>query len=764
MKITPITPKGRTKYGRYLSTENVTTSIVSISNAGNVSSDATPVDSGSNTRRGSSGSGTRRGTGFNLNLSQTSANFMTENLTTGTTVTTTVVGYSNRSKACTLVGNISQNTATTQIDLGITGIPQTGMVVTVDGNGTTAATINIAVSNTLSETSGTLLIPTNICLDTTLGILGADNSAWLSLSSDKLITEIKEWSWSVSSDATSPFLLDLSNQAATINCDKDGNILPGAVRPSSTARLWYGNTLASNVVYSITNYSLPTSGVSINSSTGLITFASGFNFTGGTNLSITIAASINGSQIATIVMTVGKLLAGQNGQNGQNGQDGVDGQDGDDATSYWLELSADAVKVSTSNVVTPSVITAVKHKQVGQQTPVIANECVVKYGHDTQSPSTAYPSSGVTVSSSWSYVSFAMYCGSTIVDGVETVPVLKDGPKGDKGDKGDTGSQGIQGRQGAAVRGPLEWGSNSTSRRFCNGTGPNDSDKLWIDVIRKDNTYYYCITSYNGSLQDTWANVSANWSAAGQTFEFIATKLLLAQNAAIDFLNGNEIYLHNTSGTITAGAAGGNGISFWAGSDVPSNAPFQVTYDGKIKATSGVFSGFVNCPYVNSTDSGVSTKSGTIRTLNSNYAYICLSDSSVETYYLPTPSAALNGFTYNLINLSHHQRAGSAGYTHAILTTAGGSRCFYKYTDFIPNSYDNAAATKLDCSAGFYQLVCTGVGNRTISYNWYLIQATGTAVPYNGSTKLASGYSVKSEDINLIDSDVAGQTTMYITH
>ena len=55
-------------------------------------------------------------------------------------------------------------------------------------------------------------------------------------------------------------------------------------------------------------------------------------------------------------------------------------------------------------------------------------------------------------------------------------------------------------------------------------------------------------------------------------------------------MTNNEIYLRaGASSAITAGAAGGYGVSFWAGGATPGTAPFQVNYDGTMTATKGTF-------------------------------------------------------------------------------------------------------------------------------------------------------------------------------
>ena len=380
----------------------------------------------------------------------------------------------------------------------------------------------------------------------------------------------------------SAYRLDLTNENASINCDSSGNILTGAVRPTCTAKLYLGTTACTGVSYSISSGSCSYSGVSIDSSTGVITFNPGtastpFNFnTGYTSIEFTIQAKINNVLYGTAIMTVSRNYAGENGES---------------AVNYWLVLDADEIKLTTANTFSPATITASAYKQIGENTPIAASDATIKWGYDTVSPTTTYSSTITVTGTSHNYITFQLLAGGVVRD-TETVLILRDGKDG----------TGTQGRQGAAIRGPIDWydGANQSGRRWCNGvytTSAHPEDASWIDVIVKDGTYYYCNTSYTEAGQP-WSAVSSNWTSADTEFDFVATNILLANNAKINFLSGNEIYMMDSSNTgVTAGVAGGEGISFWAGSDTPGDAPFQVNYDGSIKATSGTFSGYIQMPY-----------------------------------------------------------------------------------------------------------------------------------------------------------------------
>lgn len=156
-----------------------------------------------------------------------------------------------------------------------------------------------------------------------------------------------------------------------------------------------------------------------------------------------------------------------------------------------------------------------------------------------------------------------------------------------------------EGTPGATIRGPYDYGNYSaTTRWWCDGTvnsAYSESEK-WIDVIVKDGTYYYCNSTYYGTLAP-WAAVSSAWTE-GESFDFVATNLLLASGAAINFLTNNELYLRDSNNVVTAGARGGDNVNFWAGSSAPSGAPFMVMNDGTLYANKGFFAGYIQYPYV----------------------------------------------------------------------------------------------------------------------------------------------------------------------
>lgn len=374
----------------------------------------------------------------------------------------------------------------------------------------------------------------------------------------------------------SAWYLTLSNDNASINADAEGNILPGAIRPTCQAKLYHGDSRITSATYTV-DYGTA-SGITYRNSSGILTlsFGSDFDFTGST-LAITIQAYDEDATLRdTKIMNITKAIAGEGGE---------------DAISYWLETNyGEVIYDPNTKTASPSSITCTKYKQVGQQAAVPAADAEIKYRWQSRltgafTNETAYTSS-ISITSArcetYSRLRFTLYVGETQVD-QEDVDILKNGVDGGGG----------QARRGAAIRGPYDYNAVASSNRcWCAGESSGsceDCDK-WIDVIIKDGVYYYCNTTYTGRLSP-WSTYSQYWTS-GDSFDFVATNLLLANNASIDFLTNNEIYLRNSNNEITAGAAGGNGINFWAGSDSPGDAPFTVSNDGTMTATKGTFGPF----------------------------------------------------------------------------------------------------------------------------------------------------------------------------
>lgn len=463
----------------------------------------------------------------------------------------------------------------------------------------------------------------------------------------------------------SVYRLTLTNENASINADSEGNIYPNANRPTCTATLHYGATKVSDATYSITTDPSST-GVTINSTTGVITFDSTFNFAG-TSLEITVTAMVGGVIYGTAIMTVSKSMAGNNGE---------------DSVSYWLDLSTTAVVVAKgATAATPDSVTLKAFKQIGGNSPTeITSTGVIKWGYSTPVPQrTETTISNIDTAST--YIMVHLIVDNVIYDR-QTIAIIKDGADGEVGP---------QGRQGAAIRGPIDWKNQTTSRRWCNGTLTNASypeDAEFIDIVVFNGVYYKCKTSYEGAGSETTAPSSTYWVATDKQYEFVATNLLMAENAKINFQTSNELYLMDSYGNVTAGAAGGDGVNFWAGANEPSNGAFKVYNNGTMEATKGKF-GMLEIS-VNDNQEGILKGEsiqgdGAITTLEFNPEYLRMTttlnggdETNIIIAPYPDPDSVGAGMNSECIDINLSDSNRDAIYTNAYIRADEG---FTKYVN-----------------------------------------------------------------------------------
>ena len=107
---------------------------------------------------------------------------------------------------------------------------------------------------------------------------------------------------------------------------------------------------------------------------------------------------------------------------------------------------------------------------------------------------------------------------------------------------------------------------------------------------------YKCRVTHISSGGNAPGN-STYWEEFGLNTAAIFTSLIVAKNAMIEFMQGNELRIRKDDGTVTAGLSGsqsGEKIRMWAGSSTPDDAPFRVTEDGKVHAENAEITGEVN--------------------------------------------------------------------------------------------------------------------------------------------------------------------------
>lgn len=175
------------------------------------------------------------------------------------------------------------------------------------------------------------------------------------------------------------------------------------------------------------------------------------------------------------------------------------------------------------------------------------------------------------------------------------------GEDGQDGAPGQDGKDGKQGIEGCVIR-DSEWALNTEYRNDSNITdGSLEIRYIDIALVQNDAVetgwdIYQCLKTHVSSASIDYTNASY-WKKFSVNVGAIFTSLIIAKNAKIKFLQGNQLTIQKSDGTITAGLSGsedGEKIRIWAGSNTPDTSPFRVTENGKMWATDAHIQGEVN--------------------------------------------------------------------------------------------------------------------------------------------------------------------------
>ncbi len=699
---TTIAPAGRNKYGNYTSKGNITRSVVSTTYGGNASttSIAEPEVVVAPTETAQ----------FNVNIDKGNIIFTSQDL--AGYVAKTVGFAATRGNTPIPVFIVSS---------GITG-SAVGMTLSTDYNGTSGATLVVSAGPSLTTDEGTLNIPIVIYQGNGSQPQGIDESSWNAAMDESQVYYFKlSWTVDRAGETASVYRLSLSNDNASIICDSGGTPLTASTItfPTSSGKTYYGSERLTGATYDV-DWDGVVGGISAITN-GVLTISfnpSTFNFMG-SNAAIVISAKTGNPTTVVDVKTfnLAKAIAGATGPQGNPGQNGYD------ATIYWLQPSYDEVIYDpNTQTPSPSVINATGYTQTGIN-PVqpVGQGYSIGYKLELLNSPGAWsneqylPQTGLTITSAIceTYQRIRLLLNDDneqqVVD-QEDIDILRNGT---------SGQTGRQGRTGAAIRGPYDYGDVSATTRYwycgVESTLYPESVK-WIDVLYKDGVYWYCNDTFYGNLAQ-WDTVKDNFTS-GETFDFVAANLILANNAKIKFLTGNGIYLMSGgTNTITAGMQGGSGYTFWAGAETPANAPFSVNYKGEMVARSGKFYGNVYVPFVEVTDLH---SSGTYYYAEENAHLIN------TTYYsttnpgklaFPAPSSGWSGFEYKILIPQFLTAAAS----FSIKAMSANAQIMY---DFVSNSLSNGRYIQMD--KGYFTFTCLKYGSD--GWVWALVDASPNAL------------------------------------
>ena len=475
----------------------------------------------------------------------------------GYTVVVPINGFADNDSTEVWVGDVTNSAET---NYSISGICS-GMSVNVTDNGTTEPKLHVTFRNTMTEMSGELLIPVTVNNRKYMEVWSATTASWAEMTEKKSLPQrILSYSWNIkTSGGGSGYQLILTNETAILACNSNGTPYQASIANlSCTATLYYGAQTASGVTYSIMT-DAGTQGVTINPSTGELSFSSNFDFLDITT-KINIQATVDSSVVATKEMKITKV------------KDGSDGSGGTISTLIrWIVPSVYSIVKDNEDNVNPTAITATVMMQSGNTAAVVDTGTTIFYGYapDHINPNITMPNTGITVSNTIDYLILALRNSNQSSGEIyesQTIPIISDGANG------------------PAIRGPISWRS-SLARRFSNGSGPQVIDKEFIDIVRYQAHTYKCVVSYTQTSGSTWAQVSSAWTL-DDSYNFVASEVDLARDEAITLHPSNAIVMNDNNNN-TVGYISDNGV--FLGSSSFTNSTAAMTRNGAVKGSDGYF-------------------------------------------------------------------------------------------------------------------------------------------------------------------------------
>lgn len=151
-------------------------------------------------------------------------------------------------------------------------------------------------------------------------------------------------------------------------------------------------------------------------------------------------------------------------------------------------------------------------------------------------------------------------------------------------------SFGKQGLQGLSVR-DSEWAVGVQYRNDADLKTNVEVRYLDVALVRNDATEtgwdaYQCLKTHVSSDGIRYDNTEY-WKKFSTNVGAIFTSLIIAKNAKINFLTGNQLTIaHSVTGKPCLGLSGsaeGEKVRFWVGSETPDNAPIKILEDGTTK-------------------------------------------------------------------------------------------------------------------------------------------------------------------------------------
>ena len=309
--------------------------------------------------------------------------------------------------------------------------------------------------------------------------------------------------------------------------------------------------------------------------------------------------------------------------------------------------------------------------------------------------------------------------------------VAEDGKDGEPGKPGDPGADGLN---GCAIR-ESEWAAG-TDYRNDEGLASTPDGARYLDIVLVRNDAvatgwdaYRCKQTHTSSASLTYAN-GDYWDKFDANMGAIFTSLIIAKNAKIRFLQGNQITVEKPDGTVTAGMSGsqdGAKTRFWAGSATPDAAPFRVDESGKMTATDAEVTGIIHSSLSYSSVKKIYAAKGnyTIDPSKEAFNTLFISTSAGATAYVTLPDASqYEGLELNILQPAISRM--SLG-TVVIKTAASTQLIYYSASTALVNGVVvQTVSSDINAAAGLKLIINVMVRLVAADGNWYILSGAVT--------------------------------------
>ena len=224
----------------------------------------------------------------------------------------------------------------------------------------------------------------------------------------------------------SPLTVDLTNEIDSFPVNENGST-ESSFDFSTSAHIYDGaqeQTITSCVTYvEEQGVSVQVSGVGTDEANISVHIDSGYSFSKNINVTISVACA-KGTR--AVLFTLIPLTSGKDGQS---------------AVRYFLQPSATQIKINDDESYSDTTLTCDKMKQVGNGTPTITQDLILKMSIDGGAEQ---PYSTIVLASvkPTVKVQYSLYDTDNRLYDRETIVVVKNGKRGDKGDPGQKGDPG----------------------------------------------------------------------------------------------------------------------------------------------------------------------------------------------------------------------------------------------------------------------------------------------------------------------------------